>query len=700
MSLHEISPASNGNTDLLDSSLENLVQTINQNCFLNSTDNLSYRSIKQNFSIDTINNKDITQTINQITSLTEQYIHLEEEEEIKDEKETTNQSKWKSDYFKPSSFWNDQSNLISNHCWKPNNLDHLNYQIDIRKDHPNINPKHGFSWFQIEEKQNLSQLKETKGFEELEQKGFKGILYLDENNQENQKINSIENELNDNTNLNKDIEDLNQEENQEENEKVKYKTLKIRLYPTREEKELLDLRLDQFRWYYNATVNTFFKEFSKDFILHRKWNFSEIREIIKAYNYIDHQDKNQQFIRKKECHCFDEYKEKYTQYKIEKKEWTKNEKDRLDQEKRLKQAKKEKKKIIEEKIIKTKHPKSPKFQMCKCITKEYKVPIPEWWSEKKVHSRIQRGASKKFSQNINSIISNFYSKNIDHFKMNFKCKKDTIQYLCFEDESFPKDLLTVKSKYWFRKKESNKRSLKRVALSFKDIFEKGPKKRGFELIHDKIKDQYFIHYPIERNWFPSSDIRIEKQDSLYSETNQIISLDPGLRKFLVGYDPNGKSIFFGDKAQHKLIPLLLKIDEKVNKEIKRDTLIRWRYLKNLVDELHWKIIHYLISHYDTILLPIFNTSQMIQKGKLSKISKRIMTMFRFYSFKEKLNYKCRTYGKKLYIVNESYTSKTCGNCGFENEKNSKEIFECKSCKIKMDRDAQSSRNILIRNIII
>jgi putative transposase len=49
------------------------------------------------------------------------------------------------------------------------------------------------------------------------------------------------------------------------------------------------------------------------------------------------------------------------------------------------------------------------------------------------------------------------------------------------------------------------------------------------------------------------------------------------------------------------------------------------------------------------------------------------------------------------IVDESYTSKTCGKCGTLNENlKSKKVFKCNECDLLIDRDINGARNILIR----
>ena len=80
-----------------------------------------------------------------------------------------------------------------------------------------------------------------------------------------------------------------------------------------------------------------------------------------------------------------------------------------------------------------------------------------------------------------------------------------------------------------------------------------------------------------------NDRRNESQIKYVNQGKRVISLDPGVRKFLVGYDPSGKTVFIGDKASLKLSSLLLKADEyHKNKEyIKKLSLNRYYNKKTI-----------------------------------------------------------------------------------------------------------------------
>lgn len=314
------------------------------------------------------------------------------------------------------------------------------------------------------------------------------------------------------------------------------------------------------------------------------------------------------------------------------------------------------------------------------------VFIPPWWTD--VHSRIPRGAVDKFISSVNSAISNFKNKNISSFKMQYRTKKNPTDYIHYEDKGFPSYIKQIKGHYWYRDTNNKRTKLHMKNFEFK---------KGIEIIYEKETDRYFLHVPVEVNWYPVNDKRNDNQVKFNVETEKrIISLDPGVRKFLVGYDPTGTSVFIGEKANNEILNLF----SLVYKAEKKEKYLLWKKIKNMISELHWKTVSFLTENYDIIILPEFKVSEMVKKKKLSRSTKRMMMMFSFFSFKEKLKWKCELYGKKLIIVDESYTSCTCTNCGKINNTQGKETLKCYSCDFSVDRDVAGARNILIKNIIL
>jgi len=263
----------------------------------------------------------------------------------------------------------------------------------------------------------------------------------------------------------------------------------------------------------------------------------------------------------------------------------------------------------------------------------------------------------------------------------------------------------MKSQYWYTDQNGRKKN-----ASLSDILNSPlneGKNRGLEITYDKRTDKFFFCYPVDYNFFPEDDRRQrrkpdESQVRCFSNaqsSRRMIVIDPGVRKFGVGYDPDGKVIYFADRAKDSLLEIMvLQKDEP-------DPVRRKLYskkMKDMTDELHWKIIRYIVNHYDDVMIPNFQITGMVKKGqsRISKETKRLLYCFRFYSFMEKLKYKCKAEKKRLYIVEESYTSKTCTNCGTIQDVGGREKYKCKEkeCGIEIDRDINGSRNILIKNV--
>ena len=55
--------------------------------------------------------------------------------------------------------------------------------------------------------------------------------------------------------------------------------------------------------------------------------------------------------------------------------------------------------------------------------------------------------------------------------------------------------------------------------------------------------------------------------------------------------------------------------------------------------------------------------------------------------------------KKVLIVNEAYTTRTCGNCFVVNNNvGASKVFCCVHCDLEADRDVHAARNILLRYV--
>ena len=227
------------------------------------------------------------------------------------------------------------------------------------------------------------------------------------------------------------------------------------------------------------------------------------------------------------------------------------------------------------------------------------------------------------------------------------------------------------------------------------------------------------------------------------DREQMCALDPGVRKFLTGYSPQGSSFVIGtdttkvlnkcirriDLAKKKYVSALQRAKGKQNLKHKktqeerasrkvvrqrrgpyeRSALLLRGYRKsyhraetkarNVVRDLHYKAAHFLCQSFDSVLLPSFSSHAVVQ-GHLNKMVKRRLNMLSFYQFKQRLIETSVFYpGVVIKSGSEAYTSKQCGQCGVLNDGlGASEVFKCPKCGLKADRDLHAARNILLRHL--
>jgi putative transposase len=221
-----------------------------------------------------------------------------------------------------------------------------------------------------------------------------------------------------------------------------------------------------------------------------------------------------------------------------------------------------------------------------------------------------------------------------------------------------------------------------------------------------------------------------------TQLDKVIALDPGVRTFLTGYDGDSFQEF-GKADIGRIQRLCSHLDKLIGRasssprQQKRSMLkaanrLRIR-IRDLVDECHKQVANYLTSNYKVILLPTFETSQMVVKcaGKIQSSGKschgdspcgkvsgnfhvknkrkirtktaRQMLTWGHYRFEQHLKQSAQKRGVVVIDVNESYTSKTCTKCGHKHSKlGGSKTFKCPNCGHEHDRDYGGARNIMIR----
>ena len=204
----------------------------------------------------------------------------------------------------------------------------------------------------------------------------------------------------------------------------------------------------------------------------------------------------------------------------------------------------------------------------------------------------------------------------------------------------------------------------------------------------------------------------QDQEIAPTGSNRVIALDPGNRTFLTGFD--GENILEIGKGD---IGRIQRLCQHLDRLISQSTKVKCRQrrkiliaafsirerIQNLIKELHNKAVNLLVNSYKVIFLPTFDTSQMVIKALLNKKrrinnkSARQMLTLSHYRFEQHLKQAALKRGVIVVLCNESYTSKTCGNCGHIHHKlGGSKVFKCPHCGIKISRDVNGARNILLR----
>ncbi|VBB17596.1 putative transposase [Yasminevirus sp. GU-2018] len=290
-----------------------------------------------------------------------------------------------------------------------------------------------------------------------------------------------------------------------------------------------------------------------------------------------------------------------------------------------------------------------------------------------------------------SATSNKIRGNVKEFKMRYKSRKDTTHIFHINKKAITPELEIFKTRKIgaLRVRSKMKRWLTNNIKSI-DSDCKIIKYRG---------DQYYLLLSIVKST-PVTKIPFDA-----------VSLDPGVRTFQTFYSPNGLTGKIGeDFAQKSIMKTAIKIDKldsgadtadnwRTRRNIRsRQALLRTK-IKNVVNDLHWKTVNFLCNNFKTIITTHFETKKMTAKeGRdINNKSVRMMLGLSHYTFKQKLLERAKQKGNHVMIVDESYTSKTCGRCGeIKEDLKGDKMFKCEKCGLKIDRDTNGARNIMIR----
>jgi IS605 OrfB family transposase len=245
------------------------------------------------------------------------------------------------------------------------------------------------------------------------------------------------------------------------------------------------------------------------------------------------------------------------------------------------------------------------------------------------------------------------------------------------------------------------------------------------------RGRFFLHVPIPT---PLPDPKPLSE-------REMCAIDPGARTPFEVWSPTHYGSFGNDDFKRVILPLCEQMDALIGR---RDRAVaKWqRYewventtqgdgrlksytrvlsrlelrihklrdrIKNLVNDLHKRVARSLLEDFDTILLPVFETSNMTEhineetgrRRVLNSKTVRNLLTWSHWKFREYLKHKALVLGKEVVVVDESYTTKGCSRCGLCTDIGGSKTFKCANpnCGFSAPRDAKSARDIFCKHIV-
>lgn len=335
------------------------------------------------------------------------------------------------------------------------------------------------------------------------------------------------------------------------------------------------------------------------------------------------------------------------------------------------------------------------------IRKLIKKNYPEWVNKINFPSHLVDMSIKEAISSYNGCMVKFNKYKIP-FTLKQKTKKDKIQTLNIEST-----MVHSKTNSLFY----NLKDIDSKEFVFRDLktsckFNKYSNICDSSITWNQRTNEYYLNLKFEDIEIPSNDILLNKK---------ICSLDVGLKSFLTIYSDNSVDKI-GIGIRDKIEKLCRDIDIIISKQHqKKDGKYKYnyqkrrslrkvmhrkiKYLDNLKEELHNKSVKYLCNNYGKIIIPPFETQKMVTNIKLDSKTSRNLMCISYYKFLSKLKSRCIEYDIELVIRPEYYTSKTCTKCGnIKHDLKNADTYICKNCNLKIDRDTNGARNILLRNL--
>jgi putative transposase len=149
--------------------------------------------------------------------------------------------------------------------------------------------------------------------------------------------------------------------------------------------------------------------------------------------------------------------------------------------------------------------------------------------------------------------------------------------------------------------------------------------------------------------------------------------DLGIRTYLTTYTTNNKVFEYKHnnlflKQLNDKLEMMKSLRTRPRKKTQRNKYRKKQLNKvekkkiDMVNALHWSIINHLIKTNDVIFMGDIKSHDIVKDNR-NKTLNRDFNDLKFYLFKQRLLYKSSISNKKVFLVNEAYTTQGCFKCG-------------------------------------
>lgn len=317
----------------------------------------------------------------------------------------------------------------------------------------------------------------------------------------------------------------------------------------------------------------------------------------------------------------------------------------------------------------------------------------------RVPQRVREKMVSEYFQGRKAAFSNLKAGNIEKFYMKFRSRRDRQESVTLSAREFTQDGHFLRS--FFEKCN--------VDPHIKMDIEVDTRKPPCDVRLVRKVDKYFLIWPRIQHGEPK--LRAE-------HISNACGVDPGDRSMVTVYGTDGIVTSVGDNGRR--FKILLTLDGLISlrdlaKNRKREArgkeearllmfeigrltrkIERWRCkFKNLIKDIHCRVAKYL-SSYDVVVYPPFSSKQIIEQCPLRTKTCRGLYSWAHYALRMRVKQKVELCGGYFFENQESYTSKTCTECGCINEIGSKESWVCIGCGAFHLRDPNGAKGVLCR----